>query len=350
MPVNSHYVPQFILRNFYNSIEEKVQYANFEEQTVQTRNTKSVFSEKGYYPDELESDLCHKVEHAFANLFHNKLENSGSSITLSVDELFLIKKYLIITNIRYRYEESPAEKALYEAIGRSNCKDFFGDINRILECNTIDSVMDIINRNPLEMLTPDGISDSYLWAETKDVLHDYLLFVKARGTEKFVIPDIGKAVYEGPMSRKKMYGLLELGLQGKTELLRISQMLSPRDYSVYPLGKNFAIISMSVFFKMFTESEVKANVILPPECPTLSSILGFGNRDIIAPPKVKFGRNGKEYKYTVKQLAISDVTHFNALMIAEAKNYLVFSDKNDIKKSVEIARGYTNKKIDFLLQ
>lgn len=347
MPVNSHYVPQFILKNFYSD-EEKVQYANLEEQMVQTRNTKSVFAEKGYYPDKLEVDLCHKIEHTFANLFHNKLENAGSSITLTRDELFLIKKYLIITNIRYKYEESPDEKAFYEAIGIPNGKDFFGDINRILECTTIDSVANIVNRDPLELLSPNGMKDSYLWAETRDVLNNYLIFARTRGTEKFLIPDTGKAVYEGPMCRKKMYGLLELVLQGRPELLGIAQLLSPRDYSVYPLGKGFAIISMSAFFKLFTDSEIKANVILPPECPTLSSILGFGDRDIIAPPKVKNEKSGREYKYTVKQVSDSDVAHFNALMIAEAKKYLVFSDKSDIRKSVETAREYMDRNLDFL--
>ena len=53
--INSHYIPQFILRHFLNT--EKIQYCDLKNKKVESRNTKSVFSEKEYYPEYLKTSL-----------------------------------------------------------------------------------------------------------------------------------------------------------------------------------------------------------------------------------------------------------------------------------------------------
>ena len=94
-----------------------ITYYDLKDKTVEPRNTRSVFSEEVYYPEGIEKDLCQKAEYLFANLFHNKLENAGNSITLTVDELFVLKKYLIVSAIRYKYEFTDEEKKLSEILG-----------------------------------------------------------------------------------------------------------------------------------------------------------------------------------------------------------------------------------------
>ena len=71
--INSHYVPQLILRHFANA--ERIQYCDLGNRKVETRNIRSTFSEKGYYPDEIEKEMCYKIESQFANLLNNKLLN-----------------------------------------------------------------------------------------------------------------------------------------------------------------------------------------------------------------------------------------------------------------------------------
>lgn len=71
--VNSHYVPQLILRHFADG--ERIQYVDLDKKKVETRNIKSTFAEKGYYSDEIEKELCHKTEVQFANLLNNKILN-----------------------------------------------------------------------------------------------------------------------------------------------------------------------------------------------------------------------------------------------------------------------------------
>ena len=88
--VNSHYVPQLILRHFSDA--DRIQYCDLTNRKVETRNIRSTFAEKGYYPDEIEKEMCYKAESQFANLLNNKLLNERRRIILTRDELFILKK------------------------------------------------------------------------------------------------------------------------------------------------------------------------------------------------------------------------------------------------------------------
>ena len=52
--VKSHYVPQLILRHF--GTDERIQYCDLDKKKVETRNIKSAFAEKGYYPETIDSE------------------------------------------------------------------------------------------------------------------------------------------------------------------------------------------------------------------------------------------------------------------------------------------------------
>ena len=354
--VNSHYIPQFILRNFCN--DNKIMYCDLDKRTVESRNTRSVFAEKGYYPEQTEIDLCKGIEYDFSVLYHNKLENPGSSITLDEDELFILKKYLIVSSIRFQYEYTQFELDLINKFGDSYKPDLVNNLNKVLESNNIRELYGILesvdNSQSIEkLLSGERLDDENvnmsLWAEVKDILHSYVVFIKASGSEKFIIPDMGKGIYEGPMSRRKLTGLIQNTLtHPNPALMQIVMMLTPHDYTIYPLTKDIAILSMSVFFKLFTDSELKMNVILPDDCPTVSSMLGFGSSNDIAPPKVRINGSKKEYRYNVNRLNSQDISHFNCLMMAEAKHHLAFSDIRDISKSMELIKEYTDRDFDFM--
>lgn len=363
--VNSHYIPQFILRSFCN--DNKILYCDIDNKIVETRNTRSVFAEKGYYPEQIEKDLCSNIEYDFSVLYHNKLEKPGYSLTLSEDELFILKKYLIVSSIRYKYEYTQFELDYLDELGDSFKPDFVNNLNKVLHAKNSNELFDILEKvddyqkkmiqnfkatgNLLvdERLDDQNINMS-LWAEVRDILYSYVVFIKASGSEKFVIPDTGKGIYEGPMSRRKLTGLIQNTLTHQNPaLMQIMLMLTPHDYTIYPLTKDIAILSMSVFFKLFTDSEVKSNIILPEDCPTVSSMLGFGSRNDIAPPKVRINRGKKEYHYNINRLNSRDISHFNCLMMAEAKHHFAFSDINDISNSLKLTKKYSDRDFDFLI-
>ena len=353
--INSHYVPQFILRNFYK--DNKITYCDLEQKTIQPRNARSIFSEEGYYPEGIEHDLCKKAEYQFANLFHNKMENARNSITFTADELFTIKKFLIVSAVRYKYELSEEDKAREKIFGPAFKIDYDRCLNDILACSRLEEVAEIVEKS--ETFLFGGLSEEeadnqddpnlQLWAEIKDVLYSYLIFVKPQSDEKFLIPDVGRGIYKGPLGLRKTTSIIEsLQYNDDPQLERLLQMITPRDYTVFPLSRNLAIMTMCSFYKLFTKSEFNVRVKMPDEYPTLSSILEFGDSDAITPPKVSMKGMVKEYKYDIKQLVSRDICHFNSLMIGEATRYIACANLKDIQRSIELAKEYTDRDLTFM--
>ena len=352
--VNSHYVPQFILKNFYE--DNKISYCDLQEKTIQARNTRSIFYEEGYYPEDLEKDLCKKAEHQFANLYHDKLENATYNITLTTDELFIIKKYLVVSAIRYKDNEAVSEQDL-KLLGPDYKRDYNKSLNEILACDNPDDYFDILvdfqkyiekkyyKTNDQTMAKPN----TFLYSELKDIIHSYLVFVKPRGGNKFIIPDIGRGYYEGPFGIKKMIILIDSLLKSNDpQVLQLMQLVGVRDYVVYPLSKYLAVLTMNSFFKIFTDSEYKFNVKMTDEYPTVSSILNFGNKNVIKPPKVRGEGSDKRYIYEIKRLPEEDISHFNCIMMAEAKRYLACPGIECVQNSLDKMYRYSDRDYSFL--
>lgn len=353
--INSHYVPQFILRNFYK--DDKITYCDLDKKTIQLRNSRSVFSEEDYYPDKIEKDLCKKAEYQFANLYHNKLENVRNTLTLNSEDLFTIKKFLVVCAVRYRFELTEEQLKYVKNLGPGFINDYERNLNEILACENSKQLFDVLGKGESFLQkafqgdNPGDVEDMNfpLWAELKNILHSYLVFAKARGSEKFLIPDVGRGIYKGPLGIRKTTGLYDLVERtGDMQILQLMQLVTPRDYTFYPLAPDFVIISIDSFFKLLTDSEFHYNVILPPECPTLSSALGFGDRSIITPPKVSMKRNTKEYKYDIKTLSHDDVCHFNNIMISQAVRYIGCANVDNIQDSILKIEDYTNRDLSFL--
>ncbi len=341
--INSHYVPQFILRNLY--IDNKITYCDLEKKTVESRNTKSIFSEEGYYPEEIEKALCKKVEYQFANLYHNKLENARNNFFFTDDELFLLKKFLIVSVARYKEELTEEGVKWAEIPGSLYKRDSDCFLNEILKCESLKSAFDLL----LPRLQGRDIMNKQLYGEMKDIFHSYLVFVKPRGEEKFLIPDIGRGFYRGPFGVGKITTLFEhLKKTGDPNICSLIPLIGVRDYAVYPLSPCLAVLTMNSYFKLLTESEFHYNVILPKDYPTVSAILRFGDRNIIAPPKVKMRGLNKEFHYEIRAITPKDVSHLNCIMLAEAKRYVGCAGLNTIQKCLDYINGYSERDYSFL--
>lgn len=368
--VNSHYIPQFILRNFCEN--GSIMYCDLDEKKVEKRNTRSVFAEKGYYPETIEKYLSKKIEYQFANLYHNKLEHVGNSIMLTPEELFILKKFQIVSSIRYRYECTEEETDFVKKFGDTFKVDLIESLNYILGCDSIDKAVaymdkgfdrfwhdeniDIKNSNLEDVLRQQIVNQGNskdinfpLWTEMMDIIRSYIVFVKPWGDEKFLIPDIGKGVFEGPMSRKKMYGMLEAAIQtAHPFLLDICRTLTPHDYTVFPLSKNLAVLSVSVFYKLFSDSDIALNAVWSNDFSSTSSILGFGDLETFKGPEVRFSKNSKEYRYSVKRINPADVSHLNSLMLAQAQRHVGYPNISCLKKTMEVVSDYTARDVSFM--
>ncbi len=333
--INSHFIPQLILRHFCE--DEKIQYYDIENKKTETRSTRTVFSEKGYYPEQLEKNLCNKIEVQFANILNKKLLNNNYKIVLTREDMLIFKKFLIITTLRVR-DENMDHNSWYQVLKRDGfipknnenndffSGDFYENLNEILECDNLDTLIEIAHNGNMNLFT-------YI----KDIVYSYNVFVRTNNCkEDFVIPDRGWAGYRGPMSVKKMnamYNMLELRYDPFIDMLL--HMSSPQDYAIFPLARNFAVITMSPAFKICLP-EAPYNIIYPDNAHSLSQCLGFGSSNTIAEPKNKMLRDGtKEYYYSIQQLSKMDVMFLNSLLIANADQYYGFANEQRVKSSIE---------------
>lgn len=334
--INSHYIPQLILRHFCE--DEKIQYHDIEKHTTELRTTKSVFSEKGYYPDKLEKELCHKIEVQFANVLNKKILCENYKIALTAEDLLTLKKYLIITILRVR-DEDMVHNAWYQVLKRDGFiseedslkdffrGDFFANMNKILECQDLDALLEVAQKS----------GNLNLFTYIKDVVYSYNVYVKSNNCkEDFVISDRGWAGYRGPMSVKKLNAMLNmLEVRYDPYIDMLLNMSSPLDYAIFPLAKNMAVIMVSPAFKMCLPG-APYKIIYPENAPSLSKCLGFGSANTIEAPGNQLLRDGtKEYRYNIQQLSRQDVIFLNELLVKNAEKFIGFANSDRVRLSLE---------------
>jgi hypothetical protein len=326
----NHYIPQFILRHFCT--DNLITYCDLQKQKVESRNTKSVFTEKGYYSDVLERSLCEKIEVQFATILNNKIIPAGNRLILSDDDMLILKKFLIISTLRYKVNLD-YEVKLFPNLSKSEIErylgDFSGNLHKILECKTKEEIFKYFDFK-------DDFTDMRLTAYLRDILCSYTVIVSTKRCEEdFIIPDKGYASYEGPIKIKKLNATLDLAKKTRDPLLfQIASMLTPHDYSVFPLSSNIAVLTMSPFFKLCLKGS-PYNIKFPEEKPTLSDVLGFGNRETIEAPKVRNqSEKGIEYIIEIKSLNKDDVIFLNSLLLANSEHFFACANVNRIQKTI----------------
>lgn len=327
----SHYIPQFILRHF--CVDNSITYCDLVNQNVESRNTKSVFSEKGYYPNDLEKALCERIEAQFANILNNKILSNRYKVILNADELMLLKKYLLISVFRFKYED-PLEKEVFANCSKEEVEEykgnFYENINKILNCQTKEEMFDYTNFE-------DQRTNPTLTAYVRDILFSYLVFVtSATEEEEFLISDRGYASYEGPGKYEKLFTIIDLIKEsGDPQLIQISSMMTPHDFSVFPLSKTMSVITMSPFYKILyvNEGQEKKRI---EKSGVIQNYLGFENSRIINPPKLSTNNDKVlQYHYLTSILKTEDMVFLNTLMMINAKQYVACSDLNHIQETVK---------------
>ena len=191
--VNSHFVPQFLLRNFCK--DDKIQYYDISKKNVEQRSTKSIFSEKGYYPDSIEKELCNKIEVQFANILNKRIVNERYKIILNPQDMLVLRKYLIITMLRVK-DENLEHNIWYRELVKSGIiaddeaakellsGDFYEAINKVLNANDIDMFLDMAEKG----------GNLNLFTFIKDGIFSYIVFVRTNNCKQdFVITDRGWA-------------------------------------------------------------------------------------------------------------------------------------------------------------
>lgn len=348
--INSHYIPQLILRHFCQ--DNKILYYDIDEKKLEARNTKSIFAEPGYYPENIEHDLCDKIERGFANILNTKILPQRNEIVLSREELTIVKKYLIIASYRYRLNEKKLNEdgVDLKSVQDAEIANFTKRLSKILSCDDENDFIRLRNKyfTSIATLLCKGKFDAdnfSLGKGVNDILGSYLGFLCTDYCkEDYVVTDLGYCCYFGQYAFKKLNAMIDsiCGGNKSIELFSIALSCSPVDYYVFPVANNMAIICWSPFLQLYDRNTI-CNIVNA----TVNEHIGFGSKDTISSPKVQEINGKRTYTYSVKQITNSDLHHLNYLLLEETDKYIAFADYNKIKPSVEYAEKQTQKKRDF---
>ncbi len=374
MSRNSHYVPKQTLKKF----GERLCLFNVRTgEYIENANINKVFSKRGFYTDEVEDKLNKRIESQFGNLFANKLMKCENEISLSRDELRIVKKFLLISVIRsYGNEEFlQKERRYYEDAQEYALKNAsaFGLTQEEIKKNSIPKPFDekvIEGETPFEywmrtlnvILDSDGTPQDILkhpnktypahrWAEV--INNGYVAFWDSNfDRDEFVITDIGMSSenekgWNGVTvhNLKKTNFLLELMKQETDERMKMEiyrNMYLHHNFSenfmMFPISAKRMIVEIDPFYKF---REAYKNYYKMPDLETLTMM---PNENLFAPntnqyvyeqtgPEIKYHPNDK-YIYKIQQLTSKETRYCNELFLDRINTWVGFSSLNKVVGSL----------------
>lgn len=365
----SHYVPRFILKNF----SEKLCIYNIKTREYkENANISKAFAARDFYSEQVEKELNNKIEMEFSKLSKAKLLASKSTIVLSREELYLIKKFLLISVIRSLGSEELIQKEKY----------FYDDLNNIgnklsvnnkIKWENIDPPFiekEIKNETPFDywmrtinvVLDTNGTKEeivkhplatypAYRWAEV--INSGYLAFWDSEFIhDEFVITDVGMTSeneigWDGIANHniKKSGFLIDLISKENDENMRVVLLNQLQlcacfheNFMMFPLSSKRMIVEISPFYKfMFTYNSYF-------KMPNLNDLTMIPNKNLFFPNRVEYieqqnqlflvyNENDK-YIYEVKKLNKKETRYCNELFLDRINTTVGFSSLNKIVGSI----------------
>lgn len=374
--MNSHYVPKFVLKNFGDKISiYDIKSGELREDV----KLEKAYSQVGFYNDEIEDKLNRKIESQFANLFYNKISKCSDKIILNRKELWLVKKFLLISVIRSIESEQflQKEKRFYD-----NLKEYWIAFERAQKLSEEHTLAGIENMKPpfVERVI-DGETDYEYWMRTLDVILEtdgspeeimkhpnatypahrwaqvlnagYLGFWDTTSDRnKFVITDIGMTSenelgwngYSVHNVKKTNFFsnllLYETDPKMKNKIAQMMQMTSNfhENFQMFPISATRMIVLIAPFYKF---RQTYKNIYKMPPLETLTKLI---NEELYYPNDARYVlpqnsphysyHEDDEYIYSVKHLSDKEVQYCNALFMDRVSHFFGFSSLPDVVRSV----------------
>ena len=349
---NNHYIPQFILREFGDTINV---YDTKNKTLKQNQQTYRVFAERQIYPADLEKDIGYKLESPFAKLFHNKLMTgkSGSTITLTRKELLLIKRFFLLETIRV---VSMKEVTELEKISSEFYRSLFPDFTELqIKGETAESrwhrnIKVIVETQDLHKVTEHPLCTYEILKWSYIFNSGYFAFwdCTESGVD-YIITDIGLTSEVEPSKLKDGFEHTK-----KDELIRLIEretnaakkaayqnMLSVQtifyeNFYMFPLSKNRMIVTVNPFFSLYDK---KTKLNKPYEWTTEIKSRHLFEKNVS--PKLMvllekpIYKDDDEFTYTVQNVKAEDAEYINMLMLDRVDCYLGYANWSRIKSSVQ---------------
>lgn len=374
--VNSHYVPQLILKKFSDKLcLYNIRTGEFYEDV----SLKRAYSEKGFYDDETEKNLNLKIESQFGNLLANKILEAEKTIKLNRKELFLIKKFLLVSVIRslgsihfmdlekHYYDhlrefrqlacdlrgdsEEEKRRAVESVVQPFVEKEIDGETVSEYWLRTLNVILDT-DGSPEEIIKhPDKTYPAHRWANV--IKAGYIAFWDSGyNHDEFVITDIGMTSENEKgwndrtiHNNKKMNFLINLLQKENDETMKrilagqiIAQGYFHENFQMFPISARRMIVLISPFYKFRYCNSSRYHM------PELSTLTNLVNENLYCPNENKYVLPLKDgyqplhpndkYIYDIKKLTSGETIYCNELFMDRINTHLGFSSLNKAVKSI----------------
>ena len=343
---NNHYVPRLILRKFSDKLDlYNVKTGEFKENI----SVEHAYSKGDFYDEKTEEKLNKRIESQFGNLLSNVILKQDKEISLSRQNLLLVKKFLMISIIRSIKGEEwmEKEKNFYNLCGEPapfEEKQIMGETSFEYWIRTLNVILDT-DGTPQQILDhPDKTYPAHRWACI--VNGAYLAFWDApNDRDEFVITDIGMTSenekgWDGICihNDKKLKYIQYLSKlmsdnneREKLEILLENVINFSENFQMFPISSKRMIVLISPFFKY--RYFIKTNGVPVPDLSYLTVMpnekLFEPNRNhYVLPPITGKGYQYHEddrYIYDIKILTTEEIRYCNALFMDRIDTYLGFS-------------------------
>lgn len=325
-PRKHHYIPQFILRNFYNS-NNLVNYWNIETSKLETRNTKKIFMNVDMYRSEqLNIDDPTQIEFNFsifeceiAKLIAEKGFINSKEIVIRRDELEKLRIFISLLSFRSNFRMEQYKNSFFDPETKEILMHYQPDgnfenlwkneLNILAKCRTYKQIKDSNEIDPI-------LKEEFL----NDLKGYYMTIADARGGQ-FILSDIYPTfeAFQTQEATITMHYLLPLS---PTRLLLLNHIAFKKECSSNQLTK-----------RMLDISKIKG--------------------DLIETPKNKYDKGivtsmDDEFVYKVKKIYEDDIIYVNELILNEARVGIIFQDAKHIINSISSFNSKNDTKQNYL--
>ena len=367
---NSHYVPMLTLRKFAERLcLFNVRTGEYKENIKLDKS----FSEKNLYSDDIEEKLNRRLESQFGNLFSHKLFNAEGKIELKRDELYLIKKFILVSIIRSSGSEEflQVEKNYYNSLNEYAKKYAFENgleyekidppfIEKEIEneasfdywMRTLNVILDTDGTPQAILDHPDKTYPAHRWATI--INNGYIAFWDSEyDHDEFIITDIGmtsenEVGWNGTTQHnvKKTNFLLSLltNAKSKEEQMAIYQTMKmhscfTENFMMFPISAKRMIVLIDPFYKFRIFN--KNNYLMP----NLETLTKMPNEKLFYPNSNKYILPQKPflppvyheddlYIYEIKKLTSKETRYCNELFLDRIDTFVGFSSLNKVVGSL----------------
>ncbi len=350
---NNHYVPKLVLRR-YNT--EKLTIYNVKTGEVhKDKQLNEIFAEQNLYGEELEKLLAKRVESPFAQILTRKIlpAETNSEIELTRKELNIIKKFLLIEQMRVFIEEGEKFYQAEQRVADEQSKILqypFKELvieNETVKERWLRNLRVITECSDLNHIQEHKLCtyDVFRWAQIYN--SGYLAIWDCSETdEDFIVTDIGmtseRELYAPPGLEldKKLYLSKQLETEKDAHRHRVysdllyAQLNFHENFYMFSISKNRMIVIINPFFRLYDKAEKMPE---PDIWPTvIERSLYSKNRAQVLP--TAFGKrifkDSDLFWYRVLPMSLKDLRWINMLMLDRIDTLVGFSDIEKIADSV----------------